>query len=133
MPQRCLVVGVAALPGGYPALVTDLNPRAQHEAQATIQQVVDELAAQHGGDGVELVRAALAERLAGAGLPEQPEKWMSDTAAESTAGRRLVVDRTRRDEDDPGRAAQGQVSPHGESRGEAQGDSDGDGAGVGHK
>jgi hypothetical protein len=130
MPHRCVVVGVAAVPGGYPGLVTDLNPRAQHEAQATIQQVVDELAARHGGDDVDLVRAALAERLAGAGLPEQPEKWVSDTAAEITAGRRLVVDRTRRDEDDPGRAAQGQVSPHAESRGEAQGD--GDGASVGH-
>ena len=97
-----------ALPeGGYRSRVTDLNPRVQQQAQETIQQVVNEVAAEHAGRDPELVRTALAERLAAAGLPEQPQKWVSDTANEIAAGRRLVVDRALRDEDDPGRREAG--------------------------
>jgi hypothetical protein len=83
--------------------MTDLEPGVQAEAQQRIQQVVDQVAAQYTGDDVEEARGVLARALEEAGLPEQPEKWVSDTAAEITAGRRLVVDRTIRDEDDPRR------------------------------
>ena len=88
---------------GYPAGVTDLNPRVQQQAQETIQQIADEVANEHGGQDPELVRAALADRIAAAGLPEQPEKWVADTADEIAGGRRLVVDRALRDDDDPDR------------------------------
>jgi hypothetical protein len=83
--------------------MTDLEPGVQAEAQQRIQQVVDEVAAHNTGGDVEEVRLSLARALEEAGLPEQPEKWVSDTAGEIAAGRRLVVDRTIRDEDDPRR------------------------------
>jgi hypothetical protein len=88
---------------GYRTGVTDLNPRVQQQAQETIQQIADEVANEHSGQDPELVRAALAERLAAAGIPEQPEKWVTDTAGEIAAGRRLVVDRALREDDDPDR------------------------------
>jgi hypothetical protein len=84
--------------------MTDLEPHVQDQAQQRIQQVIDQVAADHRGDDVEVVRAALARALEEAGLPEQPEKWVSDTGAEIASGRRLVVDRARRDEDDPHRS-----------------------------
>lgn len=90
---------------GYPEGVTELNPRAQQHAQETVQQIADEVANEHGGQDPELIGAALAERLAAAGLPEQPETWVADTADEIAGGRRVVVDRTLRDDDDPDRAA----------------------------
>jgi hypothetical protein len=83
--------------------MTDLEPRVQDEAQQRIQEIVDRVAAQHQGDDVEVVREALARALAEAGLPEQPEKWVSDTGGEIASGRRLVVDRAIRDEQDPHR------------------------------
>jgi hypothetical protein len=84
--------------------MTDLEPGVQDQAQQRIQQVVDQLAAQGASQDVESVRAALARALEEAGLPEQPEKWVSDTAAEIASGRRLVVDRAIRDEQDPHRS-----------------------------
>jgi predicted subunit of tRNA(5-methylaminomethyl-2-thiouridylate) methyltransferase len=81
----------------------DPEPGVQHEAQVTIQEIVDQLAATHRGEDPEVTRAALEQAIADAGLPEQPEKFVRDTAAEVVAGRRLVIDRTRRDEDDPAR------------------------------
>ena len=95
--------------------MTDIDPHAQQRAQETIQQVVDGVAAEHGGRDADLVRAALAERLAAAGLPEQPETWVSDTADEIAGGRRLVVDRTARDEVDPARG-QGEGASVGHSK-----------------
>jgi hypothetical protein len=83
--------------------VTDLNPRVQQQAQETIQDVVDAVTNEHSGQDPEVIRAALADRLAAAGVPEQPEKWISDTADEIAGGRRLVVDRALRDDDDPDR------------------------------
>jgi hypothetical protein len=94
---------------GYAPVVTDLDPQAQHRAQQTIQQVVDEVANEHSGSDPELVRRALAERLATAGLPEQPGKWVADTADEIAGGRRLVVDRSLRNDGDPGRETPGQA------------------------
>jgi hypothetical protein len=87
--------------------VTDLNPRVQQQAQETIQQIADEVARERSGQDPERVQAALAERIAAAGLPEQPEKWVADTADAIADGRRLVIDRTLRDDDDPDRRAPG--------------------------
>ena len=83
--------------------MTDLNPRAQQLSQETVQAVVDDVASKHGGEDPDVVRAALADRLAAAGLPPQPEKWISDAADEIAGGRRLVVDRALRNDDDPDR------------------------------
>ena len=82
---------------------TDPDPLVQHEAQVTIQDIVDRLAATHRGEDPEVTRAALEQAIADAGLPEQPVKWVSDTADEVSAGRTVVIDRTRRDQDDPRR------------------------------
>ena len=81
----------------------DPEPGVQHEAQVTIQEIVDRLAVTHRGEDPDVARAALEQAIADAGLPEQPEKFVRDTAAEVVAGRQLVIDRTRRDEDDPRR------------------------------
>ncbi|HYY09369.1 MAG TPA: hypothetical protein VE781_00445 [Kineosporiaceae bacterium] len=83
--------------------MTDLNPAVQQNAQLTIQEIVDRLATTHRGEDRDAVRAALAQGLADAGIPEQPEKWVTDTANEIAVGRTIVVDRGRRDEDDPAR------------------------------
>jgi hypothetical protein len=90
---------------GYDEVMTpkDPEPGVQHEAQVTIQEIVDQLASTHAGEDPDVVRAALARSIADAGLPEQPEKWVRDTATEVSAGRQVVIDRTRRDEDDPRR------------------------------
>jgi hypothetical protein len=83
--------------------MTDLNPQVQQQAQGTIQEIVERLSAGHAGDDVEHVQAELTRELSAAGLPEQPEKWVRDTAAEIAAGRTIVVDRAVREEDDPRR------------------------------
>jgi hypothetical protein len=83
--------------------MTDLNPQVQHDTQAAIQEIVDRLSTTHRGADPEDTRATLVQAFDDAGIPQQPEKWMRDTADEITAGRTLVVDRTRRDEDDPAR------------------------------
>jgi hypothetical protein len=83
--------------------MTDLNPHVQQQAQVTIQEIVDRLSATHRGEDPDATRAALSRAIQDAGLPEQPEKWVGDTANEISAGRALVVDRTRKDEDDPRR------------------------------
>ena len=83
--------------------MTDLNPHVQQQAQVTIQEIVDRMSTTHRGEDQDATRAALARAIADAGLPEQPEKWVTDTADEIAAGRTIVIDRTRRDEDDPAR------------------------------
>ena len=83
--------------------MTAPDPIVQHQAQGTIQEVVDRLASTHRGEDPQVTRAALEQALADAGLPEQPAKWVHDTATEIAAGRTVVIDRTRRDEDDPRR------------------------------
>jgi ABC-type glutathione transport system ATPase component len=82
---------------------TDPDPGAQHEAQVTIQEIIDRLATTHRGEDPDAIRAALAQAIADAGLPEQPEKFVRDTAAELSAGRQVIIDRNRRDADDPAR------------------------------
>lgn len=88
---------------GTVAGMTDLNPKVQQQAQGAIQGIVERLAAGHAGGDVDQVRAELARAIAEAGLPEQPEKWVADTAGEIVAGRTVVVDRAVRDEEDPRR------------------------------
>jgi len=83
--------------------MTDLNPHVQQQAQATIQEIVDRLSQTHRGEDPDAIRAALTRAMADAGIPEQPEKWMKDTADEIPPGRTLVTARARRDEDDPAR------------------------------
>ena len=83
--------------------MTDLDPKVQQQAQGTIQGIVERLSAERAGGDLDAVRAELAQALAEAGLPEQPQKWVSDTAAEIVAGRTVVVDRAVRDEEDPRR------------------------------
>ena len=83
--------------------MTDLNPHVQQQAQAAIQEIVEGLSQTHRGEDPDAVHAALTRAMADAGIPEQPEKWMKDTADEIASGRTLVVDRARRDEDDPAR------------------------------
>jgi hypothetical protein len=80
-----------------------LNPGAQQQAQVTIQEIVDRLSTSHRGEDPDATRAALSRAIQDAGLPEQPEKWVRDTAAEISAGRTIVIDRARRDQDDPRR------------------------------
>lgn len=83
--------------------MTDLNPGVQQQAQVLIQQIVDRLSVTHRGEDKDVARAALAAAIADAGLPEQPQKWVADTATEIAAGRDVIVDRARRDQDDPRR------------------------------
>ena len=90
-------------PRGTVRRMTDLNPKVQQQAQGTIQGIVERMSAENAGDDVEQVRAELARAIAAAGLPEQPEKWVTDTAAEIVAGRPVIVDRAVRDEEDPRR------------------------------
>ncbi len=90
-------------PDGYLTVMTDLNPGAQQQAQVTIQQIVDQLVTTHRGGDPDATRQALSQAIQDAGLPEQPEKWVKDTADEISAGRTIVIDRNRRDEDDPRR------------------------------
>jgi hypothetical protein len=85
-------------------MADDVKPREQNQAQATIQQIIDRMGPEYAGADVEQVRAVLARAIADAGLPEQPEKFVLDAAAEISAGRSLVMDRRVRDEDDPRRS-----------------------------
>ena len=82
---------------------TDREPGVQQAAQVTVQEIVDRFATTHRGEDPDVARAALAQAIADADLPEQPEKWVRDTATEVVAGRQVVIDRTRRDQDDPAR------------------------------
>ena len=84
--------------------MTDLNPKMQDEAQKTLQEIADRMLPEYAGAEVEDSRQALVRAIAAAGLPEQPQKWVTDTAAEISAGRRAIIDRTIQDEDDPRRA-----------------------------
>ena len=83
---------------------TDEDPAGQQSIQARIQQIVSQVAQDVGGnDDARVARERIEAGLAAAGIPEQPEKWVGDTAAEIAAGRGVVVDRR---EDGPMRAAQ---------------------------
>lgn len=68
-------------------------PQAQHDRQRLLQEIVSEVHAAHAGGDVDVVREALTRGLADRGFPEQPAKWVDDTAAEMSQGRHVVVDR----------------------------------------
>jgi hypothetical protein len=68
-------------------------PQEQHERQQLLQRITAQVIADHSGDDVDVVRDALAGSIAEHGFPEQPQKWVDDTAAEISQGRHVVVDR----------------------------------------
>jgi hypothetical protein len=75
-------------------LTTEDQPLEQSGTQARLQQVVADVVAAVGGErDARLARERLAAAIEAAGLPEQPHKWVADTAAEIAAGRSVVVDR----------------------------------------
>lgn len=59
--------------------------------QHKLQQIVLSVARTHSGEPVEDVRDVLAMAIAAAGITEQPEKWVADTAAEIAGGRLVVL------------------------------------------
>ena len=71
----------------------ELDPSVQRSRQELVQRVVAAVTEQHSGDDLDTVLGALARGLDEAGVPPQPEKWMSDTASEIVEGRHVVVDR----------------------------------------
>lgn len=68
-------------------------PQEQHERQQLLERIVAQVHADHAGGDVDDVRAALSGGIAERGFPEQPAKWVDDTAAEISQGRHVVVDR----------------------------------------
>lgn len=68
-------------------------PADPKERQAFLQSLVAEVAEEHGGGEVDAAEEALREKIAASGLPEQPVKWVRDTASEIAEGRHVVVDR----------------------------------------
>lgn len=76
--------------------------------QAEIQDVLDELQREMAGDSVEDVTVAINRRLAAAGVPEQPARWVEGMAERISTGRVVVadsaaaVDAVRRSEAEPG-------------------------------
>jgi len=73
--------------------MTEQDPVGQQDVQARLQEAVDAVGRTHSGAGTQQTRDALSASIAAAGLPEQPEKWLGDTAGELAAGRQVVVDR----------------------------------------
>lgn len=59
--------------------------------QHKLQQIVLSVARTHSGEPVDDVREVLAMAIAAAGIPEQPQKWVADTASEITSGRLVVL------------------------------------------
>lgn len=69
------------------------DPHAQHERQKLLQRIVAQVHEDHAGGDVDAAREALSRTIAEEGFPEQPAKWVDDTAAEISQGRHVVVDR----------------------------------------
>lgn len=82
---------------GVPAADADVEtiqaPADPKDRQAFIQRLVTTVRAEHYGDELDVVEAALSRAIEDSGLPEQPHKWIGDTAAEIASGRHVVVDR----------------------------------------
>lgn len=68
-------------------------PQDQHERQQLLQRITAQVTADHSGADVDVVRDALSGAIAEHGFPEQPQKWVDDTAGEISQGRHVVVDR----------------------------------------
>ncbi len=82
--------GVPVDPEDVEVIEAPADPR---ERQAFIQSMVAEVTERFSGEHLDVVIEALSQRIAASGLPEQPIKWVTDTAAEITEGRHVVVDR----------------------------------------
>lgn len=73
-------------------LAQDVNAEQTLRVDATVQDILTGLAADLAGAPVADVAQALRDRLAAAGLPEQPGPWVDATAREISAGRFVVAD-----------------------------------------
>jgi hypothetical protein len=62
------------------------------EVQARIQDVLDTLQREMAGASVEDVTVAINRRLADAGIPEQPHRWVQGMAERISTGRVVVAD-----------------------------------------
>ena len=82
---------------GVPAADADvetiLAPADPKDRQEFIQRLVTTVRAEHYGDDLDVVEAALSRAIEVSGLPEQPHMWIGATAAEISSGRHVVVDR----------------------------------------
>ncbi len=84
-------------------LAQDVDTEQTLRVDATVQDILTGLAAEFAGASVAEVAQALRERLAAAGLPEQPAPWVDASAREISAGRVVVADtRAEIDPDEPG-------------------------------
>jgi hypothetical protein len=79
-------------------------PADPKERQAFIQSLVAEVSEEHTGGDLAAAEAALSSKIQASGLPEQPQKWVTDTASEIVEGRHVVVDRHLRIGNAPGEA-----------------------------
>jgi hypothetical protein len=71
--------------------MSEEHPEEIGAVQHTLQQIVLSLTRTHRDEPVEEVRRALTGAIDAAGIPEQPEKWVTDAAADISAGRLLVM------------------------------------------
>ena len=73
------------------------HPESVASLQHKLQQIIVSVARTHSRAPVHDVEDVLTRAIHGAGIPEQPHKWVSDTAREIADGR-LVVMNPREDE-----------------------------------
>ena len=81
--------GVPAPDGAVEMIQAPADPK---DRQAFIQELVTRVREDHYGEELPVVEEALSQAIAASGLPEQPHKWVGDTAAEIASGRHVVVD-----------------------------------------
>ena len=82
--------GVPARDGAVEMIQAPADPK---DRQEFLQQLVTRVREDHYGEELSVVEEALSQAVAASGLPEQPHKWVGDTAAEIASGRHVVVDR----------------------------------------
>jgi hypothetical protein len=70
----------------------DEEPEMRREVQAEIQDVLDQLHHQMAGSSVDDVVVAINGRLADAGIPEQPHRWVQVMAERIASGLPPVAD-----------------------------------------
>ena len=67
------------------------HPAQVAAVQHKLQQIVVSVARTHSRAHVDDVREVLATAIAAAGIPEQPQPWVEDTANEIASGRLVVM------------------------------------------
>ncbi len=67
------------------------HPEQVAAVQHRLQQIVVSVARTHSRAPVDDVRHVLVTAIAAAGIPDQPRKWVEDTANEIAAGRLVVL------------------------------------------